>query len=105
VLASGFVGISTVVFDLGGVVCRYQPELRLQELARISGRTPEDVHQLGPLFDMIWWGAEGEGFEPSVRCRTRDFQSRFRSQAGPSIVPPGGIEPPRHGLGNRSSVR
>ncbi|MEU4160537.1 HAD family phosphatase [Actinoplanes sp. NPDC026670] len=39
-------GISTVVFDLGGVVCRYQPELRLAELAHIYARTSEDVHRL-----------------------------------------------------------
>ncbi|NUT34432.1 MAG: HAD family phosphatase [Hamadaea sp.] len=38
--------ISTVVFDLGGVVCRYRPELRLQALAGASGRTPEDVHRM-----------------------------------------------------------
>ncbi|GAA1379782.1 HAD family hydrolase [Catellatospora chokoriensis] len=38
--------MSTVVFDLGGVVCRYRPERRLQELSRISGRTPADVHRI-----------------------------------------------------------
>jgi HAD superfamily hydrolase (TIGR01509 family) len=35
-----------VIFDLGGVVCRYRPELRLGELARIFGRAPEDVHRV-----------------------------------------------------------
>ncbi|MFD1365104.1 HAD family hydrolase [Actinoplanes sichuanensis] len=38
--------ISTVVFDLGGVLCRYQPQLRLRELSRISGRAPEEVHRI-----------------------------------------------------------
>jgi hypothetical protein len=38
--------MSTIIFDLGGVVCRYQPELRLQELARIYGRAPEDVRRV-----------------------------------------------------------
>lgn len=38
--------ISTVVFDLGGVVCRWQPELRLRELARIFGCSPDDVHRI-----------------------------------------------------------
>ncbi|WP_203690952.1 HAD-IA family hydrolase [Catellatospora coxensis] len=38
--------VSTVVFDLGGVVCRHQPELRLRELARRYGRTVEDVHRI-----------------------------------------------------------
>jgi HAD superfamily hydrolase (TIGR01509 family) len=35
-----------VVFDLGGVVCRYRPHLRLRELARIFGRAPEEVHRI-----------------------------------------------------------
>lgn len=38
--------VRTVVFDLGGVVCRYRPELRLQALAGVYGRTPEDVHRI-----------------------------------------------------------
>ena len=38
--------MSAIIFDLGGVVCRYQPELRLQELARIYGRAPEDVRRV-----------------------------------------------------------
>ncbi|MEU8080340.1 HAD-IA family hydrolase [Catellatospora citrea] len=38
--------MTTIVFDLGGVVCRYRPELRLQELSRISGRTAEDIHRI-----------------------------------------------------------
>ena len=38
--------VSTMVFDLGGVVCRYRPDLRLRELARLFGRTPEDVHRI-----------------------------------------------------------
>jgi glucose-1-phosphatase len=38
--------IGTVVFDLGGVICRYRPERRLRELALICGRAPEDVHRL-----------------------------------------------------------
>jgi putative hydrolase of the HAD superfamily len=38
--------ISMIVFDLGGVVCRYQPELRLQSLARLYGRAPQDVHRI-----------------------------------------------------------
>jgi HAD superfamily hydrolase (TIGR01509 family) len=38
--------VTTVVFDLGGVVCRYRPDLRLRELARIYGRAPEDVHRV-----------------------------------------------------------
>lgn len=36
----------TLVFDLGGVVCRYRPELRLQALAQIYGRSPDDVHRI-----------------------------------------------------------
>lgn len=36
----------TVVFDLGGVVCRYRPERRLRALARLYGREPADVHRI-----------------------------------------------------------
>jgi HAD superfamily hydrolase (TIGR01509 family) len=38
--------MGTVIFDLGGVICRYRPQRRLRELARISGRAPEDVHRI-----------------------------------------------------------
>ncbi|MEU8663098.1 hypothetical protein [Actinoplanes philippinensis] len=38
--------IRTVVFDLGGVVCRHLPRRRLDELARLSGRTADDVHRI-----------------------------------------------------------
>ncbi|WIN00341.1 HAD-IA family hydrolase [Actinoplanes oblitus] len=57
--------IDTVVFDLGGVVCRYQPELRLRELARLAGREPGEVRRIlyGGGFvaqtEMGYWTAEG----------------------------------------------
>jgi HAD superfamily hydrolase (TIGR01509 family) len=38
--------VTTVVFDLGGVVCHYRPELRLRELARLYGRAPGDVRRI-----------------------------------------------------------
>lgn len=37
--------ISAVVFDLGGVVCRFDPERRLQALSTATGLTPEQVDQ------------------------------------------------------------
>src|SRR5690349_3606714 len=65
--------LSTIVFDLGGVVCRYEPELRLQELARIYGRAAEDVHRI--LYasgfiretEMGYWNAEEIVAEIGVR--------------------------------------
>jgi putative hydrolase of the HAD superfamily len=65
--------IRTVVFDLGGVVCRYQPRLRLHELARIYGRTPDDVHRIlyGSGFvgetEMGRWNAEEIASEIGAR--------------------------------------
>jgi glucose-1-phosphatase len=35
----------TILFDLGGVVCRFSPDRRLAALARASGLSAEDVHQ------------------------------------------------------------
>ncbi len=37
--------ISTVLFDLGGVVCRYDPAKRLALLAEDCGLEPEEVHR------------------------------------------------------------
>lgn len=65
--------MDTIVFDLGGVVCRYQPELRLQELARIYGRAPEDVHRIlyGSGFitetELGYWNAEQIVYEIGAR--------------------------------------
>ena len=39
---------SAYVFDLGGVVCRFEPERRLAALARVTGRSPAAVD------DAIW---------------------------------------------------
>jgi putative hydrolase of the HAD superfamily len=38
--------VRTLILDLGGVVCRYRPELRLDALAGLCGRTPEEVHRI-----------------------------------------------------------
>lgn len=37
--------ISAVVFDLGGVVCRFDPERRLQALSTATGLTPERIDE------------------------------------------------------------
>lgn len=44
---------NTVVFDLGGVVCRFFPDRRLDSLARISGLSVAEVHSrlFGSGFD------------------------------------------------------
>ena len=43
-----------VLFDLGGVVCRFSPDRRLGALARASGLSAEDVYQrlFGSGFDL-----------------------------------------------------
>src|SRR5689334_17762106 len=46
-------GGRAVIFDMDGVLCRYDLENRLAALAGLSGRSPEDVKQ------SIW----GSGFE------------------------------------------
>lgn len=40
--------IEVVVLDMGGVVCHFRPERRLQELADLTGRSPEEIH------DAVW---------------------------------------------------
>ena len=45
--------ISTVIFDMDGVLCRYDVPARLQVLSELSGRTPDDIHR------DVW----GSGFE------------------------------------------
>lgn len=45
--------ISTVIFDLDGVLCRYDVPARLKVLSEITGRTPDDIHR------DVW----GSGFE------------------------------------------
>jgi hypothetical protein len=37
--------MSVVVFDLGGVVRRFTPDHRLERLAAISGRSPQEILQ------------------------------------------------------------
>jgi putative hydrolase of the HAD superfamily len=32
------------VFDLGGVVCRFEPELRVRALERVTGRSADELH-------------------------------------------------------------
>lgn len=70
---SGLMAVSTVVFDLGGVVCRHRPQLRLRELARIYGRTPEDVHRILYVSGFIdetelgTWNAEEIVYEIGTR--------------------------------------
>lgn len=69
--------MSTIVFDLGGVVCRYKPELRLQELAQIYGRTPEDIHRVLYKSGFIgetelgYWSAEQISSEIAARLGRR----------------------------------
>jgi HAD superfamily hydrolase (TIGR01509 family) len=46
-------GRRAVIFDMDGVLCRYDLKIRLAALAGLSGRSPQDVEQL------IW----GSGFE------------------------------------------
>ena len=46
-------GRRAVIFDMDGVLCRYDLRIRLEALARLSGRSPEEVERL------IW----GSGFE------------------------------------------
>ncbi|MDH3741657.1 MAG: HAD family phosphatase, partial [Hyphomicrobiales bacterium] len=36
--------ISTVIFDLDGVLCRYDVPARLEVLSEITGRAPDDIH-------------------------------------------------------------
>jgi FMN phosphatase YigB (HAD superfamily) len=50
--------ITAVVFDLDGVLCRYQIERRLARLAAWSGKSSEAIHAA------IW----GSGFENDVEC-------------------------------------
>jgi hypothetical protein len=56
--------MSSIVFDLGGVICRHQPDLRLRELVRIFGQPPEDVHGILYVSGFIgetelgYWNAE-----------------------------------------------
>ena len=37
--------VSFVVFDVGDVVCRFDPESRLHALARLTGRSPAEIQQ------------------------------------------------------------
>ena len=46
-------GRRAVIFDMDGVLCRYDLRIRLEALGRLSGRSPEEVERL------IW----GSGFE------------------------------------------
>lgn len=38
--------VSLVVFDLGGVVCRFVPERRLEQFASATGKTSAEIHRL-----------------------------------------------------------
>ena len=45
--------ISTVIFDMDGVLCRYDVPARLKVLSDLTGRAPDDIHR------DVW----GSGFE------------------------------------------
>ena len=49
--------ITTVLFDLGGVVCRYDPSERLALLGEVCGLEPEEVHR------RVWASPLGLDFE------------------------------------------
>ncbi len=53
VLSSEPVPIALVAFDLDGVLIDFEPERRLQYLARLSGRDPQVIHE-------SIWGSEFE---------------------------------------------
>lgn len=36
---------SVVLFDLGGVVCRFNPDRRLAAFSRVTGRSADEIHQ------------------------------------------------------------
>jgi glucose-1-phosphatase len=50
--------LELIIFDMDGVLCRYDRPLRLRRLAAISGRTPEEI------FAAIWQS----GFEASAEA-------------------------------------
>ena len=65
---------SLVLFDLGGVVCRFVPEVRLRLLASACGRTPAEVHE------RLW----GSGF--SRRCDRGEFRGAEMHERGCALL-------------------
>jgi len=67
--------ITTVVFDMDGVLCRYRRERRLALLASWSGQTPEAIR------DAIW----GSGFEDEAergRLSADEYLQGFGKRMG-----------------------
>lgn len=62
--------IEAVLWDLGGVLCRFRPDRRVVELARRSGRSPATVEALldRPLLDALDRGElDGAGLHTRAR--------------------------------------
>ena len=67
--------ITIVLFDLGGVVCRYDPSERLALLAEDSGLEPDEVHR------RVWGSPLGLDFEVG-RYTTVEWFALVRESLG-----------------------
>ena len=67
--------ITTVLFDLGGVVCRYDPSERLALLAADSGLEPDEVHR------RVWASSLALDFEVG-RYTTPEWLELVRGSLG-----------------------
>lgn len=66
-------GISTIIFDLGGVVLNLNPDLTANEFANLSGLTKEEVYK---VFHESPWAPAFEKGEISVA----DFRNNIRRE-------------------------
>ena len=83
--------ITTVVFDMDGVLCRYRRERRLALLASWSGRSPEAIR------DAIW----GSGFEDEGelgRLSADDYLKGFGERMGYPLTAQQWVEARRVGI-------
>jgi putative hydrolase of the HAD superfamily len=67
--------ISTLLFDLGGVVCRYDPSERLALLGADSGLDPDEVHR------RVWASSLSSDFELG-RYTTQEWFQLVRETLG-----------------------
>jgi putative hydrolase of the HAD superfamily len=70
--------ITAVLFDLGGVVCRFDPAPRLDRLAALSGLPWQEV------FERVWASGLATAFDRGD-CSTEEWRTVVNAQLGLSL--------------------
>jgi putative hydrolase of the HAD superfamily len=69
-----------VIFDMDGVLCRYDLRIRLEALASLSGRAPEEVERL------IWGSGFEEDADSGRYANGADYLKAFGERLGHAIT-------------------